>query len=73
MSGRDVTFADKISLLEIKNQPPNTSRCQMTEITGVSESTIAHIIQQQEKVWDEWKLHHRQRETSQKSKCEGWQ
>jgi DNA-binding IclR family transcriptional regulator len=46
MPRRDLTFADKIALLEeIKNQPPNTSHRQLAEIIGVPKSTTAHVIQ----------------------------
>jgi hypothetical protein len=69
---RDVTLADKIALLEkIKNQLPATSHQQLAEITGVPKPTFARVIQQQEKLRDEWTLHHRQQGTSQKQKHEG--
>jgi hypothetical protein len=43
---RDVTLSDRTALLEkIKNQVPNTSHCQLVEITGVTESTIMCDIQ----------------------------
>jgi plasmid maintenance system antidote protein VapI len=59
MPRRYVTLADKPALLEeIKNQPPNTSDHQLAEITGVPKSTTARIIQQQEKLQDEWTLRH---------------
>jgi hypothetical protein len=49
MPRRDVTLTDKIVLLEqIKNRNPNTSYCQLAEITAVPKSTIAHVIQPQE-------------------------
>jgi phospholipid N-methyltransferase len=45
-----VTLTDKISLLEkTKNQLPNTSNCQLVEVTPMPKSTIARVIQQQEK------------------------
>jgi hypothetical protein len=72
MSRRDVTLAVKIALHErIKNQPPNTSHHQLVEITGVPKSTVAHIIQQQEKLQDKWTLCNGKQETLQKKKCEG--
>jgi hypothetical protein len=41
MRRRGVTLTDKIALLvKIKNQPTNTSQCQLAEITGVPKSTI---------------------------------
>jgi hypothetical protein len=72
MPRSDVTHADRISLHEqIENQPPNTSYHQLTEITEAPKSTIAHVIQQQEKLWDEWTLRHGQQGTSKKWKREG--
>jgi hypothetical protein len=69
---RDVTLTDKTALLEkIKNQPPNTSHRQLVEITVAPKSTTARVIQQQEKLRDEWTLHNGQQGTSQKRKCEG--
>jgi hypothetical protein len=66
----DLTLADKISLLEqIKNQPLNTSHCQLAEITRVP--TIARVIQLQEKLRDELPLRLGQHGTSQKRKREG--
>jgi hypothetical protein len=57
---------------QIKTQPPNTSHRQLAEITGVPKSTIARVVQQQEKLRDEWALRHGQQGTSQKTeKCEG--
>jgi hypothetical protein len=58
-------------LKKIKNQPPNTSHRQLVEMTGVLKSTIARVIQQQEKLRDEWTLLHGQWGTSQKWKREG--
>jgi transcriptional regulator with AAA-type ATPase domain len=41
----DVALTDKLALLEkIKNQPPNSSHCQLAEITGVVKSIIARVI-----------------------------
>jgi predicted HTH transcriptional regulator len=56
-------------LNKLKNQPPNTSRRQLEEITGVPKSTIARVIQ--EKLHDECTLRHGQQGTSQKPKREG--
>jgi hypothetical protein len=55
---RDLTLTVKIALLEkkIKNHLPNTSHCQLTEITVAPKSTTARAIQQQEKMRDKWKL-----------------
>jgi plasmid maintenance system antidote protein VapI len=56
----DLTLTDKIALFgQVKNQPPNTSHRQLAEITGVPKSTIARVIQQQEKLQDKWTLRHR--------------
>jgi hypothetical protein len=41
------------------------------EITGMLKSTVARIIQQREKLQDEWRLCHEQQGTSQKQKHEG--
>jgi hypothetical protein len=71
MPRRDVTLADKIALLEkIKNQPPDTGHRQLAEITGLSKSAIACVMQQQEKLRDQWTLRHGQQGTPQKSKRE---
>jgi hypothetical protein len=49
-SRRDVALTDRIALLEkIKVQSHNLSHHQLAEITGVLKSTIARVIQQQEK------------------------
>jgi hypothetical protein len=49
--GTDLTLTDKTALLEqIINQPPNNSHNKLAETTAVPESTIAHAIQQQEKL-----------------------
>jgi hypothetical protein len=57
---RHLKLADKIALLEeIKNQPPNPSRRQLMQITGVPKSTITRVTQQQEELRDEWKLRHK--------------
>jgi hypothetical protein len=74
MPRRDITLADSIALPEkkkIKNKPPRTSRRQLAEITEVPKYTIARIVQQQEKLQDEWTLRHEQQGTSQKRKREG--
>jgi uncharacterized protein YcbX len=61
MPRKDVIPTHKIALLEkIKNQLPNTSHCQLVEVTPVPKSTTAHIIQQQEKRQDERTLGHGQ-------------
>jgi hypothetical protein len=53
MSRADVTLADRIAILvKIKNQLPNTSHCQPAEIAGMLKSTVAQVIQQQEKLQD---------------------
>jgi hypothetical protein len=66
------TLADRIALLEkIKNQPPNTSYHELAEISGVPKSTIACVIQQREKLRDDWISRHGQQGTSQKQKHEG--
>jgi hypothetical protein len=53
MPRRDLTLADKTALPEkIKNQPPNTSHRELAKITGVPKSTIACVIQRQEKLRD---------------------
>jgi hypothetical protein len=71
MPRKDVTLTDKIVLLEkIKNQLPNTNHCQLVEVTQVSKSTTARVIQQQEKRRDEWTLCHEQQATSKKWKHE---
>jgi hypothetical protein len=63
---REVTLAEKNAILNKKRS--NTGYHQLTEITGVPKSTIACVIQQQEKLRDEWKLCHRQQGISQKWK-----
>jgi hypothetical protein len=51
MPHRDLTLASRIVLLEqLKSQLPISSHSQIADITGVSESTITHVIQQQEKL-----------------------
>jgi hypothetical protein len=71
MPRRDLTLTDKIALFEkIKNQPLNTHH-QLAERTGVPKSTIAHVIQQDEKLRDELTLCHGQQGNSQKGKHEG--
>jgi hypothetical protein len=45
MHRRDVTLIDKIALLEkIKNQQPNTSYCQLVQITGVLKSKLHALL-----------------------------
>jgi hypothetical protein len=58
-------------LEQIKNKLANTSHHQLVEIAGVLKSTIICIIQQQEKLRDEWTLCHGQQGTSKKCKHEG--
>jgi hypothetical protein len=41
------------------NKPPNNSHRQL--VIGVPKLTIVQVIQQEDKLWDEWTLHHRQR------------
>jgi hypothetical protein len=58
MPRRDLTLADRIALLEqIKNQ--------LADITGAPKCTVARVIQQQEKLRDEWTLCHGQQEAFQ--------
>ncbi|XP_067126959.1 tigger transposable element-derived protein 6-like [Centruroides vittatus] len=69
MPRRDLTLENRIALLEqIKSQPPNTSHRRLAEITGVPKSTIARMIQQQDKLKEEWALCKGQQRTSQKRK-----
>jgi hypothetical protein len=69
---RNVTVAEKIALLEkIKNESPGTSHRQLADITVAPKSTCTCVIQQQEKLRDEWTLRHRQQGSSQKWKCKG--
>jgi hypothetical protein len=70
MHRRDVTFADKISLLEqIKNQTSNTRHRQLAEITVVPKNTIVRVVQQQEKLRNELTLRHGQQGISPKRKA----
>jgi hypothetical protein len=50
---RDIALTDKVALLErIKKQLPDTSHCQLAEITGVLKPTILCVLQQREKLRD---------------------
>jgi hypothetical protein len=72
MPRRYLTLTDKTALLEqIKNRPSNTSHCQPAQITGVPKSTIARVMQQEEKLRDEWTLREGQQGISQKQKRKG--
>jgi transposase len=66
-----LSLAEKIALLDqIKGHSPNTSHRRLAEITGVSKSTIARLIHQQDNLREEW-THDRKQGTSQKRKREG--
>ncbi|XP_072119240.1 tigger transposable element-derived protein 4-like [Mobula birostris] len=72
MPRKDLTLAEKITVLDqIKSHPPNTTHRQLAVITGVPKSTIARLIQQQDKLREEWALCEGQQGTSQKRKREG--
>jgi hypothetical protein len=69
---RDLTLIDKTALVEqIKNQQLNTSHRRLAEVTGVLKSTTTRVIQQQEKLQDEWTLREGKQGISQKQKHEG--
>jgi hypothetical protein len=68
----DVTFTAPTALPEqIKNQPPNTIHRQMVEVTGAPKSPVACVIQQQEKLRDDWIIQHGQQGASPRRMCEG--
>jgi hypothetical protein len=70
MQRKDLSLGEKIALLDqIKGHSPNTSR-RLAEITGVPKSTIARLINQQDKLREEW-THDGKQGTSQKRKREG--
>jgi hypothetical protein len=58
-------------LKKTKNQPPNTSHCQLAEVTVVPKSATARVMQQQEKPQDAWTLRHGPQGNSQNRKLEG--
>src|SRR5882762_6125240 len=57
MSRNDLTLADKIALLDqINGLSPKTGVRKLAEITKVSKSTVARVIQQEKKLREEWAL-----------------
>lgn len=57
MPRNELTLGDKIALIDqIKSYPPKTSTRQIALLTGVPKSTISRVINQQEKLLEQWAL-----------------
>lgn len=60
-ASKNLSIAKKFAILEtIKDHPPFISNCHLLEITGVRKYTIACLINQQDKLQEEWELNGKQ-------------